>query len=114
MKPRSRSKQFNPNPREREATKEGSHGSPRFKSPRGASDRRLRFLTRDVARIVIEARENLRSAIACLDRGGVNSAAWRVADALGLLAKVEPDAPGIGHLTGRGFRLAQREDEASR
>ena len=57
-----------------------------------------------------KARALLEQAIACLDQPGqAASAAWRVADALGLIAgncRQHADlVDGVNAYTGRGFRL---------
>jgi hypothetical protein len=59
------------------------------------------------ATLILEARGLLRAAMAIIDGGRtpIGSATGRVADALGLLGKIEPDAPGVSRLTGRGNGL---------
>lgn len=53
-----------------------------------------------------EAAELARDAARYLDGGHYENAAWRLADALALIAKkCAPGAAGIGTYTGRGARL---------
>ena len=53
-----------------------------------------------------EAAELARDAARYLDSGNYESAAWRLADALALIAKkCAPGAVGIGTYTGRGAKL---------
>lgn len=53
-----------------------------------------------------EAAELARDAASYLDSGNYEGAAWRLVDALALIAKkCAPAAAGIGTYTGRGARL---------
>jgi hypothetical protein len=67
-------------------------------------------LTEAQADAMLQACTLASTAAGSIHRGAFDSACWRLADALRLLAPLCPDAVGIAYPTGRKARLATEQE----